>query len=299
MGLSNNENMLGIVSDYAKVLLNDKRLMLADKIAPVVRVPTVYGFYPAFDSALAVTDMKYVPGTEAKQINTLKTDTVYDCDGRALQIAITDAELARNNGNGGTEQSFYETRVASLISRAFTTFEKEVWDYAIANVAATATKTWSTPTSGTPLADIMTLVNTIRDASGNGGVMRMFLGNAAWKNFFAHGDVKGNLSYSTIPTMESVAAMLKPYGIDEFYISNTGASGTNILNAEVFIALCNDNGTLSDNSGMKQFRFEPTQAQDYLEVISDPIRSQEIVRLKWYYDLQITNSSGIKRYTIN
>lgn len=297
MGLSNNENMLGIVSDYCKLLINDPRKMLADKIAPVVKVPSIYGYYPTFDAALGIVDMSYVPGTEAKVIPTPKTDNVYDCNGFALSVALTDAELAKVTAGGGTAQAYYEAKIATLVSRAFTSHEKKVWDFVLASAgAADASPDWVD--TGNPIKDIETQVNAIRDNCGSGGTIKVFFGNTAWNYFRSNANVGGLVSYTTVPTEEAIMAYLRTAGVDEVHIVRTGTAGSNLVGADVYIALCDDNPSMADASAIKQFRFEPTQAMDYLEVIPDPLRSQEIARLKWFYDIKLTNTLGLRRLTI-
>lgn len=301
--------VVNTLTDYARgvfpglVAAQDPLIM---RMAPIVRVAGATGKYKSFNdqNAFQKVGTDRAIGGPAVRLEFNATDADYNCTPHALEIAVDDHEREQA---GGADAMMEEAKVKTVLSTAAVSHVNDVVTVAKAGVASTATKTYSTPSSGTPILDIDGYIETIANTIGMFPTDIIF-GLAAWKFVRNHDSVIARFPGATqvgVNTAQFAGLLLNPgirIGITTAIRDAVKAGGTkataNILGSEVWIFYTSENPTQYDASFMKTFSTGSGSIESVRRYREDRNRS-DILATDWSRDIRVTSTASVIRFIVN
>jgi len=186
---------LHIDQHLSNVAINyEPKGMIADVIAPIVKVPKQSDNYIIWDHADAfrVEDDKRAPGTEANKIERSVSSETYFADNYALKMPLNLED--RENMDPVFVGEMREGRTKFIKSKLMLSWEQRAAQLCTSgsNVGSYATvdSDWIEHANGNsdPLGDCWTALNNVADSMGY-RPNRCIMGDTAWRNFRRHADV--------------------------------------------------------------------------------------------------------------
>lgn len=186
---------LHIDTHLTQIAINYRPMgMIADQIAPIVRVAKQSNRYPIWSrgDALRVPKDKRSPGVEANKIVRNVSSDTYFADNYALKTGLTIEDI--ENADEVFRSQLAEGNTQFLVSQLMLAYEKRVASLvtSTSNVgsSSTVTSAWTEHANGNsnPLGDCWTALYNIEDATSIKANSAVW-GNKAWREFRQHADV--------------------------------------------------------------------------------------------------------------
>ena len=293
------------LTQYAQGLAQDIGSATANFLAPIVEVPAGLGRYKQFDekNAFQLYNTERALGGSATRIQFNATDPTFDCRPQALEVAIDDAEY---DAAGGENMSrLEESRIRTLLSAAVLAHEDKVFQYAKTITAVASRGVWSNATND-PIAEIDEQIEAIATSCGQ-LPNRMVIGLGAWRVLRNHTKVIGRLPANAavgISLQQFATMLMNPsleirVGILGKDTAKFGANknAINIIGAEVFVFIGQDDPSSYDPSFMKTFLTQGGGV-DAVRTYRDESARGTIHAVDWSEDIKITGTSCVRRLTI-
>ena len=191
---------------------------------------------------------KRAPGTRVSEIGFAISNDSYFCEERGVAVPITDQ--AKANADAGAPPDRLAAALAThqmLIEKEvdFTTnfFSTSLWTTDVTGVASSPTSgqtiQWSDTTSGDPIGDVRTGIDTILGSTGIKPNV-MVMGREVYSALIDHPDIQGRINGGATtaqPSLASLNLLAQIFEVDEVMVGeavqNTAAEGD--TNAHSFI----------------------------------------------------------------
>ena len=291
------------LTDYAKGIGFNAADIASRILAPEVIVGSPVGKFKKFNdkNAFQAPDTSRALGGAARRLEFDGTDGDYNCQPQALEIGIDDAERA-----AGDQMGLEQAKIKTVVNSAIRAHGKKVFDKAAAGLAAAATPTWSTPTTGNPISDLNAQIEAIVTETGEFPT-HIVLGVTAWRYFVQHDKVaeKFKSGVVTPQTVQAAALLLAPS--IEFVVSplvadtaKPGAtkSTAQVFGANIFIVISSPSPSIYDPSFMKTFRTQMGGVEAVRMYRDDSARS-DIYAVDWSEDIQVVSTAAARRLTVS
>lgn len=219
--------------------------MIADMIFPMVPVQKQSDFYAIFSraDALRIEDTRRSPGAEAHKITRDVSSAPYFCLNYALKYPVTIEDKA--NADPIFVQQIINGRVEFIMDKLALDWENRIASQvtSTSNVGSSSAVTsgWTDLTNADPMGDILTAIDNVQDSTGK-RPNRIVFGDAAWRNFRRHTDVRG-LIFGTnngggYPNVGQVQELLE---IPSILVGGAYQNTGNEAQAESLSQIWNDN----------------------------------------------------------
>lgn len=277
-------------------------------IAPWTVTGRANGQYKRYDdaSAFAVYDTARPIGGKRKRITFAADDPYYNCRPNGLEIPTDDFELEQA-GVQGDKFPLIQAKIRMLISAAYRSREKAVWDKVKAGKAAVGggVGVWNTDTVS-PIEEINAQILAIATETG---MMpnRMVLGLGAWAIVTDHPLViarRAGVSSDAVGLSDFAKMLMNPsieikVGIIPYNAAGKGATkaNANVVGSECFVFIGSDQPDTIDPSFAKSFSTYGRgvdQVKTYRE--GDLL---DIAAVDWSEDVVVTAPLSGRRITVS
>ncbi|MDD2241152.1 MAG: hypothetical protein PHI93_10935 [Kiritimatiellae bacterium] len=293
---------------YAFGVSQDVSTALADFIAPRVPVGVGSGMYKKFDdkNAFQIYNTRRAIGGPATRIEFEATDGTFNCEPNALEVPIDDAERDKA---GDAQQNLEEAKTRTLVISSATAREDQVMNLIKAQVSATANKGVYSDLTVDPIAELDELIEAIATECGM-LPNAMIIGLGAWRVLKNHPLVRGRIDGGTTGNktvnLDKFAGMLLNPQMDirmgilskDTTKFGKGKAAVNIVGAEIFMFMRNDNPTQYDPGFAKTFSIGATSVEDVYTYRADNCRS-DILAVDWSEDIKVVSTSCCRRVTLS
>ncbi len=167
--------------------------MIADMVFPSVPVGKQSDFYAIFTraDALRIEETRRAPDTEANKISRSVSSATYFCQNYALQYPVTIED--KSNADPIFVQNLLNNRVEFIMDKLDLDWENRIAALVTntSNVGSSAAVAsgWTDHTNSTPLDDVNTAIDNVKDSTGL-SPNRIVFGEAAWRNFRRNEDIR-------------------------------------------------------------------------------------------------------------
>jgi hypothetical protein len=192
-------------------------------------------------------------------------------------------------------------KARTLVATAARAHAVSVFDLA----AAAATPAWSTPGTGSPVADLNTQIEAIVTSTGEFPTHILF-GVTAWRHFVNHDKVADKFKSGVVNASTVQAAQLLMAPNVQFVVSplckDTAKPGVarnmaSVYGANVFLVISPSSPTLYDPSFMKTFRTSESGVEA-VKLYRDESRASDILAVDWSQDIQVVSTASVRRLTV-
>lgn len=276
-------------------------------VAPWTVTGRANGQYKRYDdaSAFAIYDTARPIGGKRKRITFAADDPYYNCRPNGLEIPTDDFEVEQA-GVQGDKFPLIQAKIRMLISAAYRSREKAVWDKVKAGKAATGgLGVWSNA-AVSPIVQMNAEIKAITDETGimpNRGVISL----GAWAVITDHALViarRAGVSAESVGLSDFAKMLLNPamelrVGIIPYNTAGKGATkaNANVMGSEVFVFIGQDSPDAIDPSFAKSFSTYGRgvdQVKTYRE--GDLL---DIAAVDWSEDVIVTAPLSGRRITLS
>jgi hypothetical protein len=204
--------------------------MIANTVAPPIRVPNQSDGYVIFDASdLRLDDSYYAPRAQVNRVVSTESDSSFTCKEFALEEQIPWAKMANADGVLKLEQ----VKTAKLVNRLILRREKAVADVLFATGTFTHTAAlsgadrWDVDTSN-PTAKVAAAITAVRSYCGL-EPNTLVIGAAVWDALKLHPDITQRVAGLVTGTPATLAQAAAALGVDRVVVGkaiyNTAAEG--------------------------------------------------------------------------
>lgn len=300
-----------MLKEYAQGAAQENTMPVADFIAPTISVPTQVGRFKRYTEKhrFRIPNTLRGVGGRATELSFDVSDATFNCTPHALDFPVDNLEQIEEAQLENTLQEG-ATMIAEVGGLAH---EKNVISAALTGAGAGTSKTWTGATPTDPVDDLDSVILDVIKAAKYGSLMGVGIvfGAGAWRLFKNSPLVRAKFVVGTggrqpalaIPTIEATSSLLlgNPEVRVSMMVEDTAAEGlaesiSFLLDASILIFARRANPTRRDPSFMKTFRLSGqfmvpgTYTRDDGRV--------EVAKFDWSEDIQITNTTAIKRLNV-
>lgn len=219
--------------------------MIADMVFPMVPVGKQSDYYAIFTraDALRIEETRRAPDTHANKITRSISSGTYFCDNYALSYPVTIEDKA--NADPIYVQNLLNARVEYIMDKHSLDWENRIAALVTntSNVGSSAAVAsgWTDATNSDPMGNVLTAIDNVQDSTGLKPNSIVF-GDAAWRNFRRHDDVRGlifgNNNGGGYPNVAQVRDLLE---IPNIHVGGAYKNTGNEAQAESIAQIWNDN----------------------------------------------------------
>lgn len=294
-----------VIQEYAQGAARDATSLLADFLAPTVPVYKHTGKFKKYDmeTRFKIPETLRGLGGKATVLAFDRSDADFNCAPHALDTPIDNIEIEEAEGEDVLREASDDAAWLGGLSH-----EKAVVDKALAAAPAATGGAWLDPESDAdPVAEVNAAIVEVIKAAGGGNIeVGIIMDPVALLAFFAHNKVK-----SYFPGIESIAPTLE--NMKKLFLGRTEAKVSFIvtdeapvgkskalawlMSAKVLVFARSSNPTRRDPSFMKTFRLRNRWMQ--VGTYSKEDGRGEVVKLDWSADVQVSNSTAARLFTLS
>lgn len=290
---------------YAYGISQDISKSLADFIAPRVPVGVGSGFYKKFDdkNAFQIYKTARALGGPANRIKFEATDGQFNCKPNALEIPIDDSE---RDSAGDAQQNLEEAKTRTLVISGSTAREDQVLQLIKAKISAVDGKGVYSDATVDPILELDEQIEAIATATG-AMPNAMIIGLGAWRVLKNHPKVLARRPGADVNTVDLgvlAGMLLNPQmeirvGIlsKDTTKFGKGKAATNIVGAEIFLFMRDENPTQYDPGFAKTFSIGANSVEDVYTYRDESSRS-DILAVDWSEDIQVVSTAVARRITL-
>ena len=293
------------LKSYAFGVSQDISKSLADFIAPRVPVGVSAGMYKKFNdkNAFQIYNTTRPIGGPATRIKFEATDGNFNCTPNALELPIDDSE---RDSAGDAQQNLEEAKTRTLVISGATARENQVLTLVKAGISPVAGIGVFSDAAVDPIVQIDAQIQAIAIATG---MMpnRMVIGLGAWAVIKNHPKVlarRPGADSNTVNRSMLSSMLLNPQmDIQVGILSKDttkfgkGKSAVNIVGAEIFIFMGNDNPTQYDPGFAKTFSIGSTSVEDVYTYRDESCRS-DVLAVDWSEDIEVVSTEVARRISV-
>jgi len=242
-----NGHLNQLLSNYALgTATNSANAMIADIVAPPVRVPNQSDGYAIFDASdLRLDDSYYASRAQVNRVVSAESDSSFSCKEFALEEQIPWSKMKNADAIFKIERA----KTAKLVNRMILRREKAVADILFATgtfdhtAALAAADRWDVDTSN-PVAKVGAAITAVRALCGL-EPNSVVIGAAVWDGLKLHPDITSRVAGLVTGTPATLAQAAAALGVDRVIVGkaiyNTAAEGAAASYSQVwgkFASVC-------------------------------------------------------------
>lgn len=291
------------IQEYAQGAARDALSLLADFIAPTVPVSKHTGKFKVYDleTRFKIPDTLRGLGGKATVLEFDRADKDYNAAPHALDTPLDNIEIEEAEGEDLLKEASDDAAWIAGLSH-----EKTVVAKALTAAPPATGGEWSDPDTD-PVAEVnAAIVEVIKGAGGGNIEIGIVMDPVAIQAFFANAKTKGYFPgiEAIAPTIENMQKLFmgRTSAKVSFLVIDTAPVGKAkamqwLMSGKVLVFARSSNPTRRDPSFMKTFRLRNRWMA--VGTYQSPDGRNEIVKLDWSEDVQVTNVAAAQLFTLS